>query len=76
MIYSQILIILTLICLFGAVKLTKNSEIDEYQYSGYRTGFDSKETFLHPTGSFGQNVIIFGVNIAVLHILPIGQEIF
>ena len=31
-----------------------------YNYSGYRIGFESKETSLHPTGSFGNNVIIFG----------------
>ena len=27
-------------CLFGAVKLTKNKDIDKYKYSGYRIGFD------------------------------------
>ena len=25
-------------CLFGAVKLTKNSDIDKYKYSGYSIG--------------------------------------
>ena len=29
-------------CLFGAVKLTKNADIDRYKYSGYGIGFDSK----------------------------------
>ena len=29
-------------CLFGAIKLTKNNDIDKYKYSGYCTGFDSK----------------------------------
>ena len=29
-------------CLFGAVKLTKNADIDKYKYSGYGIGFDSK----------------------------------
>ena len=49
--------------MFGAVKLTKNSDIDKYQYSGYGLGFDSKGTFSHPDGtSFGQNVIIFGAD--------------
>ena len=32
-------------CLFGAVKLTKNDDIDKYKYSGYGTGFDSRGTF-------------------------------
>ena len=27
-------------CLFGAVTLTKNADIDKYGYSGYRVGFD------------------------------------
>ena len=50
-------------CLFGAVKFTKNSDINKYQYSGYGIGFDSKGTFSHPNGtSFGQNVIIFGAS--------------
>ena len=48
--------------MFGAVKLTKNSDIDKYQYSGYGIGFDSKGTFSHLTGSFGQNAIIFGAD--------------
>ena len=27
-------------CLFGAIKLTKSSDIDKYEYSGYGIGFD------------------------------------
>ena len=34
-------------CLFGAIKLTKNSDTDEYEYAGYGIGFDSKGTFSH-----------------------------
>ena len=29
-------------CLFGAVSLTKNADIDQYKYSGYGIGFDRK----------------------------------
>ena len=29
-------------CLFGAVKLTKHVDVDQYKYSGYGTGFDRK----------------------------------
>ena len=29
-------------CLFGVVSLTKNSNIDQYKYSGYGIGFDRK----------------------------------
>ena len=29
-------------CLFGAVKITKNTDPDKYKYSGYGIGFDSR----------------------------------
>ena len=45
-------------CLFGAVKVTKNNEVDKYKYSGYGIGFNSKEIFIQPRGGIGQNVII------------------
>ena len=32
-------------CLFGAVTLTKNSDIDKYSYSGYGIGFDRRGSF-------------------------------
>ena len=46
---------------FGAVKLTKNADIDNNRYSGYGTGFDRRGPFSFPTGVSGCNVIIFGV---------------
>ena len=51
-------------CLFGAVKLTKNADVDKYKYFGYGIGFDGKRVFSHPTGSFGNNTIIFGVDMS------------
>ena len=50
-------------CLFGAVKLTKNADIDKYKYSGYVIGFDSRGSFTHPIGGYGRNVIIFGADL-------------
>ena len=50
-------------CLFGAVTLTKNEDIDKCEYSGYGTGFDRKRIFSFLSGGFGQNVLIFGVDI-------------
>ena len=50
-------------CLFGAIKLTKNSDIDKYEYAGYGTGFDSRGTFSHPSCGTGVNVVIFGADI-------------
>ena len=35
-------------CLFGAVKLTKNTDIDKYGYSGYGIGFDRHGIFSLP----------------------------
>ena len=56
------------ICLFGAVKLTKNNDINEYKYLGYGIGFDSKETFSHPNiGGVCQNVKIFGAEMSSAH---------
>ena len=51
-------------CLFGAVTLTKNADIDKYGYSGYGIGFDRRGSFSFPSGRFGQNVLIFGVNMS------------
>ena len=51
-------------CLFGAGTLTKNADIDKYGYSGNGIGFDRKSTFSFPGGGFGQNVIIFGVDMS------------
>ena len=49
-------------CLFAAIKITKNSDIDKCKYSGYGFDFDSKEVFSHPRVSFGNNAVIFGVD--------------
>ena len=49
-------------CLFGAVPLTKNADIDKYGYSGYGIGFDRKGECSFLGGGYGQNVIIFGVD--------------
>ena len=46
-------------CLFGAVTLTKNANIDKYGYSGYGIGFDRRSSISFPGGGFGQNVLIF-----------------
>ena len=48
-------------CLFGAVTLTKNADIDKYGYSGYGIGFDTRSSFSFPGCEFDQNVLIFGV---------------
>ena len=51
-------------CLFGAVTLTKTTDIDNYRYFGDGTGFDRRSSFSFPGGRFGQNVLIFGVDMS------------
>ena len=51
-------------CLFGAVTLTKNADIEKYKYSGYRIGFDRRSSFSILSGGFGQNVLIFGADMS------------
>ena len=51
-------------CLFGAVKLTKNADIDKYKYSGYGIGFDSRGTFSHPSGGYDRSVIILAADLS------------
>ena len=56
-------------CLFGAVSLTKNADIEKYKYSGYGIGFDRRSSFSFPRGGFGQNVLIFGADMSTsIHI--------
>ena len=50
-------------CLFSAVSLTKNVDIDEYKYSGYRIGFDRKGKCSVGNG-FSRNCVIFGVDMS------------
>ena len=51
-------------CLFGAATLTKNADIENYNYSGYGIGFDRRSSFSFPSGGFGQNVLIFGADMS------------
>ena len=51
-------------CLFGAVSITKNADIDKNKYYGWGIGFDRTSVYLLPDGSFGRNVIIFRVDVS------------
>ena len=51
-------------CLFGAVTLTKNTDIEKRGYSGYGIGFDRRGSFSFLGGGFGQNVMIFGADMS------------
>ena len=51
--------------LFGAAKLTKNIDSDQYFYSGYDIGFDARGKFSLPDVSgFGKNIIIVGADMS------------
>ena len=45
-------------CLFGAVKITKNDDVNKYRYCGYGIAFDGKGVFSHPISSSSNNAII------------------
>ena len=51
-------------CLFGAVTLTKNEDIEKYKYSGYGIRFDRRSSFSFTGGGFRQNVLIFGADMS------------
>ena len=51
-------------CLFGAVTLSKNADIDKYGYSDYGVGFDRRGSFSFPGGRYGRYVLIFGVDMS------------
>ena len=44
--------------------MTENADIDKYKYFGYGTGFGRRSSFLFPSDGFGQNVLIFGVDLS------------
>ena len=50
--------------MFGAVTLTKNTDIEKYGYSGYSIGFDRRSDFSFPSGGFDQYVLIFGADMS------------
>ena len=74
--YAQTL--LTLVnCLFGAVSITENADTDKNKYSGYGIGFDWTGVYLLPDGSFGRNIVIFGVDMSSsAHVDNKGKDIF
>ena len=51
-------------CLFGSVKLAKNTYPDKYKYSSYSIGFDSRSEFSFIDRSMGKYVIIFGTDMS------------
>ena len=50
--------------LFGAIKITKNADIEKYKYSGYELGSDCEISYNHSSGGIGGDAIIFGVDMS------------
>ena len=49
--------------MFGALRLTKNGDIDKYKYLDYGIRFDRRGNFSFPSSGFGRSVIVFGADI-------------
>ena len=63
-------------CLFGSTKLTKNADLDKYEYTGYGIGFGSCSECSFTDGGFGKNAIIFGADMSSsVHIDNKGTDI-
>ena len=63
-------------CLFGAVTLTKNADIEKYKYCGYGIGFDRPSSFSFTGGGFSHNFLIFGADMSTsIHIDNKGKDI-
>ena len=63
--------------LIGAVRITRNAHVTKYRYFRYDIGFDEKGSFLHLSGSFGNNLIILGVDMSSsVHIDNKKRDIF
>ena len=46
------------------MQLNKDAGIEKYKYSGYGIGFDRRSRSSFPSGGFGQNVLIFVVDMS------------
>ena len=58
------------------MKLSKNTDLDKYKYTGCRIGFDSRGKYFLPDGSIGKNVIVFGVDMSwSVHLNNKGKDI-
>ena len=56
--------------------MTKNADVNKYKYSGYGIAFDRTSSFSFPGGGYGQNVIIFGVDMnSSIHVDDQGKNI-
>ena len=50
-------------CIVVAFTLKKPADLEKYGYSGFGIGSDRRSSFTFPGGGFGQNVLIFGIDL-------------
>ena len=64
--------------MFYDVKLIKNTDISKYRYPVYGIEFHWRGAFLHPSGGFDNNPVVFGVDMSssvhVDHFLILGES--
>ena len=63
-------------CLFGAVEVMGNLDINKYKYSGYCIGLDSRGSFSHRSENLAKMLLFLELIWAVLYMLLTKQEIF
>ena len=61
-------------CLFGSVKLIKNTDINKYKYFGYGIGFDRNSFSID--NEIARNIIIFGLDMSSSPIINNQKKIF
>ena len=57
-------VLLVLITVILHEKIVYYADIEKYGYPGYGIGFDRRSSFSFPGGGFGQNVLIFVVDMS------------
>ena len=62
--------------MFGAATLTEHVNIDRYGYSRYGIGFNRKWEFSFSGGGYGQNVLIFGVDVGSSPHIDIKKKVY
>ena len=50
-------------CIVVAFTLKKPADLEKYGYSGFGIRSDRRSSFTFPGGGFGQNVLIFGIDL-------------
>ena len=58
LVHLVLAVVIVILHLFGAVTLTRKTDIEKYGYSGSGIGFDRRSSFSFPSVGFDQNVLM------------------